>query len=632
MKRGLLCILNVICAICTIIAQPNYNRTLIMHEKLGRGFVVFNDPDNSDSICLSWRLLTDDPKDIGFNIYSNGQKINHSPIMQSTFIKSGKSLNQSNIIYKIAPVINGIEDKSRTTSYIYQLNSPAGYLPIKLNKPAGGSTPDGQKYNYIANDASVGDMDGDGEYEIVLKWEPTNSHDNSHEGYTGNVLFDCYKINGEQLWRIDLGHNIRAGAHYTQFMVYDLDGDNKAEIVMKTADGTIDGKGGCIGDSTADYRFTGDINQQIIGKDAKPKYVKGRILSGPEYLTVFNGLTGEAMFTTDYIPGRGKPMDWGDSYGNRCDRFLACIAYLDGIRPSVVMCRGYYTRSVLAAWSWDGKELTNTWTFDTKEPKWRHYSGQGNHNLRVADVDGDGCDEIIYGSMTVNNDGTGLYNTRMGHGDALHLYAFYPDSNKLQFWNVHENRRDGSSLHDAATGEVIFQIPSREDVGRGMAADIDPTNSGLEMWSLASGGIRNVKGEVIAENTKIPINSCVWWDGDLLREMLDRGNISKYIYTSKECVSIKSFREECSFNNGSKSNPCLSADILGDWREEVILRTHDNSELRIYTSNIPTLYRFPTFMEDIPYRISVATQNVAYNQPSEPGFYFGAELDTKFIK
>ena len=259
--------------------------------------------------------------------------------------------------------------KSRTTSYIYQLNSPAGYLPIKLNKPAGGSTPDGQKYSYIANDASVGDMDGDGEYEIVLKWEPTNSHDNSHEGYTGNVLFDCYKINGEQLWRIDLGHNIRAGAHYTQFMVYDLDGDNKAEIVMKTADGTTDGKGVCIGDSTADYRFTGDINQQIIGKDAKPKYVKGRILSGPEYLTVFNGLTGEALFTTDYIPGREKPMDWGDSYGNRCDRFLACIAYLDGIRPSVVMCRGYYTRSVLAAWSWDGKELTNTWTFDTKEPK-----------------------------------------------------------------------------------------------------------------------------------------------------------------------------------------------------------------------------------------------------------------------
>jgi rhamnogalacturonan endolyase len=617
------------CCIWTIgvFAQPKYNRSQMIHEKLGRGLVVFADPDYNDSLCLSWRLLTEDSENIAFNIYEDGKKINKHPIEQTTFLKIGKPQDKENTTFKITSVTNGMEDEISEATYTYRNNSPEGYLSIPLKLPEGNTTPDGQKYSYIANDASVGDMDGDGEYEIVLKWEPSNSRDNSHEGYTGNVLFDCYKTTGEQLWRIDLGHNIRAGAHYTQFMVYDFDGDNKAEIVMKTADGTIDGKGRCIGNPTADYRFTGNIDNNIAGKGRSGKFIKGRILDGPEYLTIFNGETGEAMFTTDYIPSRGKTSDWGDSYGNRCDRYLACIAYLDGIRPSVVMCRGYYTRTVLAAWNWNGKELTNVWTFDTNTPEWRHYAGQGNHNLRVADLDGDGCDEIVYGSMTVDNNGTGLYNTRMGHGDAMHLYAFYPDSDKLQYWNVHENRRDGSSLHDAATGEVIFQIPSRQDVGRGMAADIDPTNYGLEMWSIASGGIRNVKGELIAENVSIPINSCVWWDGDLLREMLDKGTISKYHHEEKVCAIIKNFRNEnCSFNNGSKSNPCLSADIIGDWREEVIVRTNDNTELRIYTSNILTPYRFPTFMEDIPYRISVATQNVAYNQPPEPGFYFGAEL------
>lgn len=610
-------------------AQPNYNWDTIVHERLGRGLIVFNDPDHPDSICLSWRLLKDDSKDIGFDIYENDIKINASVIKQSTFFKVAKKDTDKDAIFKLRSIDNKLEGIEHHSLYTYRANSPAGYIPIKLNRPADGTTPDGQTYSYMANDASVGDVDGDGEYEIILKWEPTNARDNAHEGYTGNVLIDCYKISGKQLWRIDLGHNIRAGAHYTQFIVYDLDGDNKAEIVMKTADGTIDGKGMCIGDSTADYRYTGRIFHKTKNRKSEVKHVKGRIIKGPEYLTIFNGFTGEAMFTTSYIPQRGNLVQWGDSYGNRCDRFLACIAYLNGIRPSVIMCRGYYNRTVLAAWDWNGKELTNTWTFDTDSTKWNSYSGQGNHNLRVADVDGDGCDEIIYGSMAVNNDGTGLYNTGMGHGDAIHLYAFYPDDDKLQIWNVHENHKDGSSFHDATTGKTIFQIPSKEDVGRGMAADIDPTNYGLEMWSLASGGIRNVKGDIIAENVRIPINSCVWWDGDLLREMLDRGIISKYIYTTKECVPIKNFKEECSFNNGSKSNPCLSADIFGDWREEIIVRTHDNNELRIYTTNYSTPFRFPTFMEDIPYRISVATQNVGYNQPPEPSFYFGAEIKSR---
>ena len=317
--------------------------------------------------------------------------------------------------------------------------------------------------------------------------------------------------------------------------------------------------------------------------------------------------------------------DWGDDYGNRSERYLACVAYLDGQHPSVVMCRGYYARTTLTAWDWDGTTLHQRWAFDTQNPGQQSWGGQGNHNLRVADVDGDGKDEIVYGSMCVDHDGTGLWNTRMGHGDAIHLMAFYPDSPKLQVWDVHENKRDGSTLVDAATGKVIFQIPSNTDVGRGMAADIDPTNPGLEMWSSASGGILNTEGKAISQ-ARVSVNFAIWWTGDLGRELLDGARITRLNTQTQQVDVIADFTRECAFNNGTKSNPCLEADILGDWREEVLIRTRDSRELRIYITPYTTPYRFHTFLQDIPYRLSVATQNVAYNQPSEPGFYFGSDF------
>ena len=478
--------------------------------------------------------------------------------------------------------------------------------------------PDGERCGYVASDASVADLDGDGELEIVLKWEPTNAKDNSQSGFTGTVFLDAYKMDGRRMWRINLGRNIRAGAHYTQFMAYDLDGDGRAEVAAKTADGTVDGCGEVIGDAGADYRV--GVGDTSAGR-------KGYVASGPEYLTVFSGETGAALYTTDYVPPRGRVEDWGDNYANRSERYLAAVAFLDGRRPSLVMCRGYYTRTVLAAFDWDGKQLRHRWVFDTDSTRWASYAGQGNHNLRVADVDGDGCDEITYGSCAIDHDGTGLYNTGMGHGDALHLTAFNPASERLQVWDCHENRRDGTDFRDAATGKVIFRIPLGKDVGRCMAADIDPTNYGVEMWSSASGGIRNIKGEVICAAPKgLPVNMAVWWDGDLLREMLDHETVSKYDWTTQECRPLARF-EGCRFNNGSKSNPCLQADILGDWREEVVTRTEDSRALRIYVSPFPTVYRFHTFLEDRPYRLSVAVQNVAYNQPTQPGFYFGADLE-----
>lgn len=604
----------------TALAQTAYNYDELQREKLGRGVVAIR--ETPSEVALSWRYLSSDPIETSFNIYRNGKKIATVPATTGTFYRDAYSGKKA-AHYTVKAVVDGVETDHITGNYTLPAKAPIGYIDIPLDKPADGITPAGESYSYSPNDASIGDVDGDGEYEIILKWNPSNAHDNAHDGYTGNVYFDCYRLTGERLWRIDLGHNVRAGAHYTQFMVFDLDGDNQAEVVMKTSDGTVDGTGKVIGDASADYREKGFVSAELPGRHPRNQ---GRILTGREYLTIFNGLTGEAMQTIDYQPQRGNLADWGDTRANRSDRYLACVAYLDGKHPSVVMCRGYYTRAVLAAYDWDGKELKERWIFDSNDPGNEAYAGQGNHNLRVGDVDGDGCDEIIYGSCAIDHNGKGLYSTRMGHGDAIHLSRFAPDMAGLQVWDCHENRRDGSSLRDAATGKVLVQVKSKMDVGRCMAADVDPRNPGMEMWSLDTKGILNIRGEVIRPSIEsFSVNMGLWWDGDLLRELLDRNRVTKYDWEEEICRPIMIFEGAQSIN-GTKANPCVQGDLVGDWREEVLLPTEDNTSLRLYVSRIPTEYRFHTFLEDPVYRISIATQNVAYNQPTQTGFYFGPDL------
>ena len=606
-------------------AQTNYDYQKLQQEHLNRGVVAVRTDDGK--VAVSWRTLMSDRKGQPYDIYRNGVKLNSEPLTTGgTFFIDEQPLQGVDATYEIKTPLhqqgkatgrrallgNGVGGGSFT---LHSSLQAVGYLPIPIEKPEG---------RYTANDASVGDVDGDGQYEIFLKWEPWNAHDNSHDGFTDPVFIDCYRLDGTRLWRVDLGRNIRAGAHYTQFMVYDFDGDGRAEMICRTADGTRDGQGRAVGDSIADYRNAA-----------------GRILEGPEFLTVFDGLTGRALDTKPYIPQRGDVSAWGDSKANRSDRFLAAVGYLGAtffhpspltshlLKASAIFCRGYYTRTVIAAWDWDGRELKSRWTFDTDQPEWRSYAGQGNHNLRVADVDGDGLDEITYGSMAVDHDGRGLYNTGMGHGDAIHLVAD-PKTNELYIWDCHENRRDGSELRNARTGEVVFQIKSSTDVGRCMAADIDPTSYGCEMWSIDSHGIWSMKGENLSPAPfRLSINFGIWWDGDLLRELLDRNVVSKYDWEKREVVELQ--RLDGQFNNGTKSNPCLSADILGDWREEVLTRNRESTELRLYVTTIPTDYRINCLMQDIPYRLSVATQNVAYNQPPEPGYYIGPDR-TDYLK
>ncbi|SNX53395.1 rhamnogalacturonan endolyase [Thermoanaerobacterium sp. RBIITD] len=571
-------------------------------EYLDRGLIAVK-VDNG--VYLSWRLLGTEPDNISFNVYRNGKKVNHSPVIDSTnYLDHNGSLNS---IYYVRAVVNGKEMKPSEKVKVLDKN----YLSIPLKKPADGITPDGVSYTYSANDASVGDLDGDGQYEIILKWDPSNSKDNSQDGYTGDVYLDAYKLNGKFMWRIDLGRNIRAGAHYTQFLVYDFDGDGRAEIACKTADGTIDGTGNIIGDPNADYR-----NE------------KGRILSGPEYLTIFDGKTGKALATTDYDPPRGNVSDWGDNYGNRVDRFLAAVAYLDGRRPSLVMARGYYTRTVLVAYNWRDGKLTKLWRFDSNDPGNSKYAGQGNHNLSVADVDNDGKDEIIYGSCVIDDNGKGLYSTGLGHGDAMHVGDLDPSRQGLEVFQVHEvPSNDGIELHDAKTGEIIWGLPTTKDTGRGLSADIDPRYQGEEMWAAGPYGLYNCKGQKISDNKPSSVNFAVWWDGDLLRELLDSNRIDKWDYINNQTINLF-IAEDCTSNNGTKATPCLQADILGDWREEVIWKTADSNELRIYTTTSITNHRIYTLMHDPVYRLGIAWQNVAYNQPPHTSFYLGEGMST----
>ena len=660
-------------------------------EKLDRGVVAL--PAADKGIFVSWRLLGTDSKDVCFDIERDGKIIAHQVKLTNYTDRKGSSASSYRIItYQKEPKMDAPAERE-VSKAVKPWKDLCRSLPI--NRPAGGVTPDGKSYEYTPNDCSVGDVDGDGEYEIILKWDPTNAHDNSHDGYTGEVIFDCYKLDGTQLWRLNLGKNIRAGAHYTQFLVYDFDGDGKAEMICKTSAGSVDAKGKFVSDVATDAGIRSTNNH------ADYRNSRGRILTGPELLTVFNGETGKAMHTIWYQPNRafgtGKQVEegehlengfpayssvWGDknNYGNRGERYLAGVAFLEGAdkHPSAVMCRGYYSRSYLWAVDFDGKELKTKWLHASITPNdWKVTDAdgkvlkeahgckatayaQGAHSLAVGDVDGDGCDEITYGSAAINHDGTLLYSTGLGHGDAQHLADLDPDRPGLEYYMVHEEYPYGSDLRDARTGEILFRTLDKDDTGRGVAADIDVQHRGYELWCSDAPVVRDIKGKSVSAESSLSskqnhdadlfrsnektsfravsrmpaMNFRIYWDGDLQDELLANGrppHFPPYLqkWNGSEAVALPLSNGKQLYEMGnsvscnwSKATPNLQADLFGDWREEVIYWDEsDASHLNIFTTNIPTEYRVPTLMHDHIYRMGVAWQNVGYNQPPHLGYY-----------
>lgn len=720
-------------------------------EALDRGLVAVA---TGEGVFLSWRLLaseTTGSTDTGlagpdFAVYRDGERI--ATVTDSTNFADADGTAAAE--YAVAPIVNGVElEASAATSAWAQ-----GYYDLPLQKPADGVTPPGviwgaagEPYTYSANDASVGDVDGDGQYEFVVKWDPSNSKDVSQVGYTGPVYLDTYELDGTLLNRIDLGVNIRAGAHYTQFLVYDFDGDGRSETMLKTApgtksttyasDGTVAGEryvtmpeaDVAAGYSHADdYRMSAaDYEAHLVemfqGWTEHPEVVAGNwpatleeafgipvsheyplskqsaeelvdhfidvyapsrstrnvlrnfegfIVDGPEYLTVFDSATGEELQTIPYAPGRDDDgLLWGDyamariEPGNRVDRFLSGVGYFDGEHPSALFARGYYTRTTMVAYDWNGEQLAERWSVDSghvpmsnpfndsphgrdgTDPEFATITTQGDHSLSAADVDGDGKHEVVYGSATIDDDGSLLYssfdvlpagsaapgeNVRLGHGDAMHVTDIDPARPGVEVWTAHEGGTFapyGSVLRDAATGEALFGAYSGRDTGRAMIGDVRSDVPGIEVWASMPGGteasgLLSASGDILSSS--IPgTNMSIRWSPDLTTQIVNgSGNATTTIddWERGRVLTAEGTRT----NNGTKGNPSLVADVFGDWREELLVRTADSTALRIHTPTEVTTHKLTTLMHDVQYRAETARQQTTYNQPAYTSFYLASDM------
>ncbi|TMR21293.1 rhamnogalacturonan lyase [Nonomuraea turkmeniaca] len=718
-------------------------------EHLDRGLVAAS---TSQGVFLSWRLLGDEVTGAGatgmegadFRVYRDGRPI--ATVTDSTNYLDTAGTGSAE--YRVAPIVKGREGR-RSAAATPWLKS---FYDLQLKKPADGVSPAGEAYTYSANDLSVGDVDGDGQYEYVVKWDPSNSKDVSQRGYTGNTYLDTYELDGTLRWRLDLGVNIRSGAHYTQFLVYDFDGDGRSEMMLKTAPGSKMIRYGRDGEIVSeryvtmpeqdvksgyshadDYRKSAaDYFDHVVGMFEKwhehPEVVAGRwpatleqafgiaakhqyplsheaavdlatyfvdvyapsrsgnnrlrefagfVITGPEYLSVLDGATGKELQTIHYKPGRGDDgLLWGDyamgriEPGNRVDRFLSAVAYLDGKRPSAVFARGYYTRTTLVAYDWNGRKLKEVWYVDSghapmanpfnasphgvpgSNPEYADLTTQGFHSMSVADVDADGRQEIVYGAATIDDDGDLLYssfaegppqsnvpgqNVRLGHGDAMHVGDLDPGHPGLEIWTVHEGGAwapYGWAMRDAATGKVLFGGYSGRDTGRGMVGDIDPAIRGLEAWSSMppnqeiQAGLWSARGEHLGRTTP-GTNMSIRWAADMTTQLIN-GTATTVLQTPtiddwKRGTVLTA--EGTLTNNWTKGNPGLVADVFGDWREEMLTRTADSSAIRIFLSTEVTDRKLYTLMHDPQYRVEVARQQTGYNQPAYPSFYLGSDLD-----
>ena len=619
-------------------------------EKLNRAPVAVK---TSQGILVSWRYLEADGY-TKFSVYRNGLLVKDGIDNVTNYLDAeGKPGD----IYKVESN-NG--DEATCTAWDNM------FTKISIPRPAPRVSKDGSLVGeYRPDDISVGDVDGDGDYELIVKWLPNNQRDSDEDGYTSATYIDCYEMDGTQKWRIDLGDGVRSGQHTTPFLVYDFDGDGKAEVILKTAPDSKDGVG----------NYVTQAGNYII-KAIEPSTVtvnsEGRVTQGAEFLTVFNGETGAAMHTIFYSPSRSMAdfpngdtsysSSWGDNSYNRGERYNAAVAYLEGKNylPSAILQRGYMTACYIWAVDWNGRNLKTRWLHKgTSKTAWslidfaftelanettdpvlsqgKSSYGQGVHGISIGDVDLDGRDDICIGAATISHDGKLLCSTDFGHGDVLHLADLCPDRPGLEVMMPHAQSPFGWDVHDAKTGEVLFSANSDDANGNGLACDFIPGKRGSEFWSSADNIVRScVDGTAVSE--KKPDNSFrIYWTGDPFDQTFDgkydevNGCSPRICSWDTQKNAVITFQEFADYNmpqtcNNAKATPCLQADLLGDWREEIIMTNYETDwsaptcDLLIYSTPEPTDYMVPCLMEDHLYRMAVASQNSSYNLPPHLGF------------
>ena len=596
---------------------------------------------------VSWRMLPGDDATTGFDLYrsigtATERKI-ATNIRNRTCFQDGSASKTMDNHYRLT-YSGSTETLAAYPLPKEQVSGGLPYISIPLadTKDVYENT---AKIVYTANDVSVGDLDGDGEFEIIVKRLQSVKDasgnivsDGSGASYSQKdclwaVIWDAYKLDGTLLWRVKGGPGIILG-NSSSFAVADFDGDGCAEMAIRTCEGTVFGDGTQIpdtnGDGKIDYRTWGNQNS------SSPGWVDHYNSAGPEFISIIDGRTGRELARDNFI-NRETSSSWGDDYWKRACSFRVGVGCFDetGL-PSVVFGRGVYARSVIEAWDWRNGQLTRRWRFDTNDKgtgkdgkKHSTYAAQGNHSLNVADLDGDGLDEVMYGSMAVDDDGIGLWNTRLGHGDANHVGKFLPEREGLQMFHCLETGKTMVALHDARDGAVIWKKDgsSDNDMGRCLVGDFFPEYPGCEFFYYQGNYIKQ-DGTETSINTKGQKGGCgmaVWFDGNLSRQLIE----DNIIQSPKYGRTFTMYRYSETFINGTKSNPAWYGDILGDWREEVILPDNTRlKDIKIFTTWYPTAHKFPWLMTDHCYWMSCLNQNIGYNQPTNTGYYLGSDIKT----